>query len=81
MKNENGFSIHWGVLRTTQKITGYDRKRIFDRTRISRHSLDMPEYVFETEGLWISISEEIQSFIESKGFDLAGLFMPSNTRR
>ena len=72
VKNENGFSIHWGVLRTTQKITGYDRKRIFDRTRISRHSLDMPEYVFETEGLWISISEEIQSFIESKGFDLAG---------
>jgi DEAD/DEAH box helicase domain-containing protein len=72
VKDEKGFSIHWGVLRTTQKITGYDKKRIFDRTRISRHSLDMPEYVFQTEGLWISISEEIQSFIESKGFDLAG---------
>jgi DEAD/DEAH box helicase domain-containing protein len=72
VRDEKGFSIHWGVLRATQKITGYDKKRIFDRTRISRHSLDMPEYVFRTEGLWISISEEIESFIESKGFDLAG---------
>ena len=72
MRDEKGFSFHWGTLRTTQKITGYDRKRIFDRTRISRHSLDMPEYVFQTEGLWISISEETESFLESKGFDLAG---------
>ncbi len=32
----------------------------------------MPEYVFETEGLWIKIDIAIQSFVESKGFDLAG---------
>jgi DEAD/DEAH box helicase domain-containing protein len=72
VRDEKGFSVHWGGLRTTQKITGYDKKRIFDRTRISRHSLDMPEYVFRTEGLWIRINEETESFIESKGFDLAG---------
>ncbi|MBM4129138.1 MAG: DUF1998 domain-containing protein, partial [Nitrospira sp.] len=65
-------SIHWGILRTTQKITGYEKKRIFDRVRISRHLLDMPDYEFETEGLWIKIDNETASLIESNGFDLAG---------
>ncbi|MBI5188204.1 MAG: DEAD/DEAH box helicase, partial [Nitrospirae bacterium] len=72
VKNYRNFSLNWGTLKTTQRITGYERKRIFDRVRISRHDLDMPEYVFETEGLWIKIDEAIQSFIESEGFDLAG---------
>ncbi len=72
MRNYRNFSVHWGSLKTTQTITGYEKKRIFDRVRISRHSLEMPEYVFETEGLWIIIDKVIQSFIESKGFDLAG---------
>ena len=71
-KNYRGFSVSWGTLKTTQKITGYEKKRIFDRVRISRHSLDMPDYIFETEGLWIQIDSALQSSIESKGFDLAG---------
>jgi DEAD/DEAH box helicase domain-containing protein len=66
------FSVHWGTLKTTQRVTGYEKKRIFDRVRISRQDLNMPEYVFETEGLWIKIESPVQSFIESKGFDLAG---------
>jgi len=32
----------------------------------------MPDYIFETEGLWIQIDSALQSSIESKGFDLAG---------
>ncbi len=65
-------SVHWGTLKTTQKITGFEKKKIFDRVRLSRHSLEMPDYVFETEGLWIKINKTIESFIESEGFDLAG---------
>src|SRR4030042_91797 len=72
MKKYRNIEVQWGTLRTTQKITGYEKKRIFDRVRISRQDLDMPDYVFETEGLWIKIDIEIQSFVESKGFDLAG---------
>jgi DEAD/DEAH box helicase domain-containing protein len=64
--------VSWGTLKTTQRITGFDKKRIFDRVRISRHSLDMPEYVFETEGLWIRIDEPTRSFIEANGSELAG---------
>jgi len=72
MKSCRSFSVHGGTLKTTQKITGYEKKRIFDRIRISRHDLDMPEYVFETEGLWTRIDRSAQSFIELKGYDLAG---------
>ena len=72
MKDYRGLSVNWGTFKTTQRIIGYEKKRIFDRVRISRHDLDMPEYIFETEGLWIKIDRAIQSFIESKGFDLAG---------
>lgn len=72
MKKFRNFSVHWGILKMTQRITGYEKKRIFDRVRISRHSLDMPEYVFETEGVWITIDKAIQSFLESNDFDLAG---------
>ncbi len=67
-----GITITWGSLKTTQRIIGYEKKRIFDRVRISRHPLDMPEFVFDTEGLWIKIDKETESFIESSGFDLAG---------
>jgi DEAD/DEAH box helicase domain-containing protein len=72
MFNYRGLSVTWGTLKTTQKIIGYEKKRIFDRVRISRHELDMPDYVFDTEGLWIKINKETESFIESSGFDLAG---------
>jgi len=65
-------SVHWGTLKTTQRITGYEKKRIFDRVRISRHSLEMPDYVFETEGLWIKIDKATESLLESRGFNLAG---------
>jgi DEAD/DEAH box helicase domain-containing protein len=67
-----GFSINWGSLKTTQRVIGYEKKRIFDRVRISRHSLSLPEYIFETDGLWIKIESDKKHFIESRGFDFAG---------
>ena len=70
--NYRRLSVTWGTLKTTQKIIGYEKKRIFDRVRLSKHELDMPDYVFDTEGLWIKIDKETESFIESAGFDLAG---------
>jgi DEAD/DEAH box helicase domain-containing protein len=67
-----GTECSWGTLRITTKITGFDTKRTFDRRRISSHALDLPEYVFETEGLWTVIDKKVTSEIESAGFDLGG---------
>ncbi|MCG2814046.1 MAG: DEAD/DEAH box helicase, partial [Thermodesulfovibrionales bacterium] len=61
-----------GRLRMKNRVTGYDRKNIFDRTRLSRHDLDMPEYIFDTEGLWLRIDKDTENDMESLGYDLAG---------
>ncbi|MCL4476979.1 MAG: DEAD/DEAH box helicase [Nitrospirae bacterium] len=66
------FTARWGTLRMKNRVTGYEKKNIFDRTRISRHDLEMPEYTFETEGLWIAIDKDTENSIESRGYDLAG---------
>ncbi len=68
----NRIRFSWGLLRITQQITGYEKKRFYDRKRISTHDLHMPEYIFETEGLWTIIDKKTESAIEKGGFDLAG---------
>ncbi|HTP04764.1 MAG TPA: DEAD/DEAH box helicase [Nitrospirota bacterium] len=70
--NLQRFTVNWGTLRMTNRVTGYERKNIFDRTRISRHDLEMPEYHFDSEGLWIAIDRDTQTSLESRGYDLAG---------
>ena len=71
-KGFEGFTVNWGTLRMKNRVTGYEKKNIFDRTRISRHPLDMPEYNFETEGLWIRIDGQTGEAIEDNAHDLAG---------
>lgn len=71
-KRLDGFTLKWGTLRMRNRVTGYEKKRLFDRTRISRHELKMPEYIFDTEGLWIKIDLDTKDTIESRGYDLAG---------
>ncbi len=67
-----GIEFSLGKLRMTQRVTGYDRKRTFDRARIATYQLSLPEYVFETEGVWTVIDRETKAEIESRGFDLGG---------
>ena len=56
----------------SQRVSGYERRNIFDRTRLSRHDLEMPEYVFDSEGMWIEIDKKTGDLTESLGYDLAG---------
>lgn len=71
-KDLNRFSICWGNLIIMHQVTGYEKRRIFDRMKITRQSIEMPEYEFETEGLWILINSSVKSAIESGRFDLGG---------
>ncbi|MBI4683607.1 MAG: DUF1998 domain-containing protein [Nitrospirae bacterium] len=72
VKKMRSLEVFSGTLRIKNRVIGYDKKSIFDRTRISRHELNMPEYIFETEGIWIKIDKQIQKTIDSLGYDLAG---------
>ncbi|MDH4232169.1 MAG: DEAD/DEAH box helicase [Nitrospirota bacterium] len=64
--------LHWGMLRITEKVVSYDKKRAYDNVRISNHPLDLPEHVFDTEGLWFIISDALKYDMESRRFDLGG---------
>jgi DEAD/DEAH box helicase domain-containing protein len=71
-KTFGGISFSWGTMRITRRITGYDKKRVWDRARLSSHGLDLPDYVFETEGIWTVIDRKASDMIEAGGFDLGG---------
>jgi DEAD/DEAH box helicase domain-containing protein len=61
-----------GMLRITEKVTAYDKKRSYDHARISTVALDLPEHIFETEGLWFKVDESAKRNLELCGFDLGG---------
>lgn len=65
-------SLHWGMLRITEKVTAYDKKRNYDNVKISTQTLDLPEHVFDTEGLWFIINEATKGVIEAQRSDLGG---------
>jgi len=71
-RDMRNLTVFRGMLRMKNRVTGYDKKNIFDRMRLSRHDLEMPEYVFETEGLWLKIDKDIENDMKSFGYDLAG---------
>lgn len=70
--NFNSYSICYGSLKITQKVTGYEKKNIFDRKSISTHYIDMPEHVFDTEGLWFIINKLLYYKLDEEGFNIAG---------
>jgi DEAD/DEAH box helicase domain-containing protein len=66
------FMLHTGGLRISQRVVGYFKKNIFDGSKISSHSLELPEFVFETEGLWMVIPLGIEKGLLSRGYELSG---------
>ncbi len=72
IKRLKRFTIRWGEIRMTQRVIGYEKRGIFDRVRLSRHEISMPEYRFDTEGMWIRLDTILLQDLETPGFDLAG---------
>ncbi|WP_084058955.1 DEAD/DEAH box helicase [Desulfacinum hydrothermale] len=53
------FVARLGRLRVREKITGYEKKRLFTQEVLDFTPLDLPEQVFETVGFWLEIEEAI----------------------
>lgn len=64
--------LYHGMMRITYRIIGYDKKNLFDGTKMSRHTVEMPEYIFDTEGIWMLINKNLANKIIDEGYDLAG---------
>lgn len=45
--------VHFGRLRITQRITGYEKRSTFEQKLLGVFELELPPTIYETEGLWI----------------------------
>ena len=66
------FRVSFGYLRVTDTVTGFQRRLVAGQKLISSESLDLPPLVFETEGLWLEIPENVQKKIEREQYHFMG---------
>jgi DEAD/DEAH box helicase domain-containing protein len=52
-----------GRLKITERITGYEKRRLFGRDRLGFFDLDLPPLSFETVGLWITLPNALRDLI------------------
>ncbi len=53
-----------GRLKVTERITGYEKRRIFGQDRIGSYPLDLPPHTFETQGLWFEIPDALRDHVK-----------------
>jgi len=53
-----------GRLKVTERVTGFEKRRIFGQDRIGSYPLDLPPHTFETQGLWLEIPETLRDHVK-----------------
>ena len=53
-----------GRLKVTERIVGYEKRRIFGQDRIGSFPLDLPPHTFETQGLWFEVPEGLRDYVK-----------------
>jgi DEAD/DEAH box helicase domain-containing protein len=71
-KQVAGTRVFTGKLKVTEQVTGFERWRIRGRKFMNRVPLDLPEYTFETDGIWFEISTLVQTETESQYLHFMG---------
>ncbi len=66
------FTVGLGRLRVTDTVTGFKRILVKGQRVIGVERLDLPPTVFETEGLWIEIPDEIRLVMEHEQLHFMG---------
>ena len=64
-KKVGNTTVFHGMLKVTEEITGYEKIVIRGHGKKSIIPLDMPELIFETEGMWFVIPDDINEQSES----------------
>ncbi len=59
-----GTAARLGRLKVTERITGFEKRRIFGQDRIGSYPLDLPPHTFETQGLWFEIPESLRDHVK-----------------
>jgi DEAD/DEAH box helicase domain-containing protein len=64
--------VGFGRLKVTDQVTGYEKRHIYGKHRISVIPLDLPPIVFETEGLWFAIPKRIADDVATERLHFMG---------
>lgn len=67
-----GTRVGFGRLKVTDQVTGYEKRHIYGRHHISSIPLDLPPLVFETEGIWFAIPQQIADGVVDKRLHFMG---------
>jgi DEAD/DEAH box helicase domain-containing protein len=72
VRTVKGTEARLGRLKVTERITGYEKRRIFGQDRIGSYPLDLPPNIFETQGLWFEVSEGLRDHVKAQGLHFMG---------
>ena len=71
-RHEGSLQVWLGRLRVTERVVGYERKRIQSREVLDRHELDLPPVQFETVGLWWAVPRALETELKEAGRHFMG---------
>ncbi len=71
-RDHHGVPSHLGRLKVTERVVGYERRRVFGQDRIAAYPLDLPPRTFETVGLWFELPEGLRAMVERHGVHFMG---------
>ncbi len=71
-RQEGPLAMRLGRLQITERVVGYQRKKIQGQIVLDQHSLDLPPVRYETVGLWWLAPRAIEKTLEEAGEDFMG---------
>jgi len=66
------FVVREGILKVTEKVTGYEKRALPGQELMGTFTLDLPPQTFETVGFWVEIEPVIRAWIEGRGLHFMG---------
>ena len=69
---EGQFIVREGLLKVTERVTGYEKRALPGQELIGVFPLELPQQTFETVGFWVEIEPVIHRLIEEKGLHMMG---------
>lgn len=71
-RDHQGIPYHLGRLKVTERVLGYERRRIFGQDKIGSYRLELPPQIFETVGLWFEVPDGLKATVEEAGSHFMG---------
>ena len=67
VRTVNGVELKYGDVVVTERVTGFQRKRLKDHEMIDWTPLDMPPVEFATRSIWFEVPEEFLEGLDEEG--------------